>query len=117
MTFSAQLGVATVIAAAVGLLSGIGWPGFLVGAAFAGALWGILFAGSFARAEGGVDGAVGVVETRAYAVAAVVGLVLGYLFFRIGGGSESGNAAWWASGFIMAGVLVPAAGAASRHEQ
>lgn len=91
------LAVAALVTAAVGLLTADGWPGYVVGAGLALALWVMLYCGSLATP------ARGTVAPRAYALAALLGVVLGYVVFRIGGGG-----AFWAVGFILAGTVLPA---------
>ena len=102
---SRALTVAVAVTVAVGLLDGSGWPSFVIGAVLALALWVMLFAGSYATA-----GTRGTVDPRAYAVAAATGTALGYLTVRIG----DGNSAFWATGFIVAGAILPAALTSSR---
>lgn len=103
MTALAQLVVAALVTVAIGLLDGQGWPSYVMGAVLALALWVMLFAGSLATPTRGL------VAARSYGLAALLGLALGYLMARIADGG-----AWWAVGFIMAGVLVPATAAAAR---
>lgn len=81
----------------VGLLAGGEWPHFLIGAILGLALWVMLFAGSYARPHRGR------VDPREYAIAAAVGLALGYVMSLVGDGPT-----WWAVGFIIAGVIIPA---------
>ena len=90
--------VAVVVTAAVGLLDGQGWPSYLIGAVLCLALWVMLFSGSLAAA----GDRRGVVHPASYAVAAVVGVVLGLVLTRVG----DGNSAFWAAGFIAAGAIV-----------
>lgn len=101
--------VAAAIIVSIGLLGGRGWPSFVMGAILALALWVMLFFGSYAGAgsAGAVRGRVGVAE---YAVAAVVGVGLGYAMSLIADGPM-----WFPVGFILAGVLVPAGRLASRN--
>ncbi|SEC83161.1 hypothetical protein SAMN04489844_3076 [Nocardioides exalbidus] len=103
-----HLVVAAAVTVAVGLLTGGGWA-FLVGIALALSLWLMLFAGSYATRPGESRRTTSVGQ---YALAAVVGVVLGYAMFRLGG-----NPSFWAVGFIMAGVIVPAGSAASRESR
>lgn len=69
-------------------------------------LWVMLFASSYA----GASASHGTVSPRHYALAAVVAVVIGYVVYRVG----DDNASFWAVGFILAGVLVPAGSAAVR---
>ncbi|WP_345265132.1 hypothetical protein [Nocardioides nanhaiensis] len=87
----------------VGLLTGIGWPGYVIGAVLALSLWVMLFAGSYSGTHRGV------VDPVDFAIAAVVGLVIGFVVFLAG--DEPG---FWAVGVIMGGVLVPAGRSAQR---
>lgn len=96
--------VAVAVAVAVGLLTGAGWPGFLMGAVWALSLWVMLFFGSYATPRRGY------VQPAVYAAAAAAAVALGFVFFRTG----DGNAAWWAPAFIMAGAVFPAAWTAAK---
>ena len=96
--------VALVVTIVVGLASGGTWPYFVVGAVLALALWVMLFAGSYAGPQRGRTSAA------EYAAAAAIGLVIGYVMTEVGDGSS-----WWAVGFILAGVLVPAGRTAQRQ--
>jgi hypothetical protein len=96
------LAVATAVTVAVGLLTAVGWPGFVIGAVLAVALWLMLFLGSSEAVRHGA------VPLATYAGAAVVGVALGYVFFRLG----DENGAWWSVSFILAGAVM--AGASSR---
>lgn len=102
-TLAAHLLTALAITLAVGLLSGGGWA-FLVGAVLSLSLWVMLFAGSYSGERKGHTSA------RQYALSAAVAVVLGYAMFRLG----DDNASFWAVGFILAGVMVPAGAAAQR---
>jgi hypothetical protein len=99
--------VAAAVSAVVGLVSGDGWPGYLVGAVLALSLWLMLFFGSFG--QGARSAAV---PPAAYAGCAAVGLALGALFYLV---MDTGPA--WAIGFILAGVLWPAAARARADRQ
>lgn len=99
-TLAQQVLVAAVTTVVVGVLAGGEWPHFVIGALLALSLWVMLFAGSYARPRHAH------VDSREYAVAAVVGVALGYVVTWFGGGEE--NAVWWAVGFILAGVVIPA---------
>ena len=101
---AAAVAVAAAIALAVGLLSASGWTGYVVGAVLALSLWVMLFAGSWATPDRGR------VEMRAYAGAAALAVVLGYVMVRVGDGST----AFWAVGFILAGSVVPVVRSAAR---
>jgi hypothetical protein len=100
--------VVAAVSVAVGLLSGGAWA-LLVGFVLALSLWGMLFAGTYAVRPGEPRGTISLTQ---YAVAAGVAVVLGYVMVRIGG-----NPSFWAVGFIMAGVLVPAGSAAVRDAE
>ena len=99
-----KLLVAAAITLAIFLLGGREWPQLVVGAVLALSLWVMLFAGSYAGPQRGRTSAA------VYAVAAAVGLVIGYVMTQVGDGSS-----WWAVGFILAGVLVPAGRTAQRQ--
>ena len=92
----ATLLVAASTTLAVWLLSGRHWTDAVIGAVLSLSLWVMLFAGSFAGEPRGV------VPARVYAMAAVLGTALGYVFFR-----TQDNGAWWATGFILAGAVLP----------
>ncbi|MDZ5662444.1 hypothetical protein HN031_14430 [Nocardioides sp. zg-1308] len=102
----AHLLVALAFTVVVGLVSGGTWPYFVMGAGLALSLWVMLFAGSWAGPERETHGRT---SASHYAVAAAVALVLGYAMYVVGDG-----ASWWATGVILAGVLVPAGLVASR---
>ncbi|MEX5296920.1 hypothetical protein QYM41_16715 [Kocuria sp. CPCC 205268] len=87
------------ITVAIGLLTAVGWPGYVMGAGFGLSLWGMLWFGSFASVQRGT------VPARTYATAAAVAVPLGYVFYRLG----AQNGAWWAPAFILAGAVLPAA--------
>lgn len=86
--------------AAVGLLTADGWPGYVVGAVLAFSLWMMLFFGTYVEKR---DDAAWVAVDR-YLLASVVGVLLGFAMFALG----DDNAAFWAPGFIIAGVVLPA---------
>ncbi len=89
---------AAAVTVVVGVLTG-GWPGFLIGSVLALSLWMMLLFGSYAT-----NGQLArTVPPAAYAGAAVTGVLLGYLCFRLG----DDNGAWWAVGFIVAGAATP----------
>lgn len=98
---------AALMTLAIGLLAGIGWPGFVIGAVLALSLWVMLFAGSWST-----PGPHGVVDPTDFAIAAVLGVVIGYVVVLVG--DEPG---FWAVGVIMAGVLVPGGRAAQRGDR
>lgn len=100
-TSLASVLVTVVITASIGLLTAVGWPGYVMGAGFGLSLWLMLFFGSFSPARRGF------VSTRMYASAAGIALPLGYVLYRLG----EGNGAWWAPAFILAGAVLPAASA------
>lgn len=100
------LATAAAMTLVVGLLTGIGWPGYVIGAVLALSLWVMLFAGSWSGAHRGV------VDPVDYAIAAVLGLVIGVVVFVAG--DEPG---FWAVGVIMGGVLVPAGRSARRGDR
>lgn len=91
--------VAVVLTASIGLLTAVGWPGYVMGAGFGLSLWMMLFFGSFSSARRGF------VSARMYASGAAIALPLGYVFYRLG----EENGAWWAPAFILAGAVLPAA--------
>lgn len=97
--------VATAITVVVGLLTRDGWPGYAIGAGLALSLWVMLLFGSYAT----TGHLARTVSPTTYAGAAVTGVLLGYLSFRIG----DDNGVWWAVGFIAAGVLTPWASTAA----
>ena len=101
-----QVLVAAAITVAVGLLSGGEWPAFIIGAVLSLSLWVMLYAGACARPERPVQ-----LQPLAYLTAAVVGVALGYAFYRIG----DDNGVWWAVGFILAGVVLPIGAKANRE--
>jgi hypothetical protein len=103
-SFVLQLLIGLGITLAVWLLSGVEWPGLVIGAVLAVSLWLMLLLGPV---EEGKDRRV---PPLAYLSAAVVGVALGYAFYRIG--DENGS--WWAVGFIIAGVALPIGTAATR---
>ncbi|KNC19037.1 hypothetical protein AC792_08665 [Arthrobacter sp. RIT-PI-e] len=84
---------------AIGFLTSVGWPGFVMGAVFSLSLWMMLFFGSYATAHRGF------VPARAYLTAAAIAVPLGYIFFRLSGE----NAAMWAPALILVGAVLPAA--------
>lgn len=84
---------------AVGLLTSIGWPGFVIGAVLGLSLWVMLFFGSYATPDRGFPSA------RVHATAAAMAVVLGYVLVRLG----DGNPAMWVPGVIIAGAVLPAA--------
>lgn len=90
------------VSAAVGLLTGAGWPGFVVGAVLAVSLWAMLMFGiptNFTARS---------VPAWQFAAAALAAVVVGYVIFRLGGE----NPAMWAAGFIVAGAGAAAVAAA-----
>lgn len=89
--------IAGLTAVAIGLLDGQGWPSYVLGAVLALSLWVMLFAGSFAGPDRGS------VQPPQFAVAAVIGIALGFAIAHLGD-----NSSFWAVGFIMAGAVVPA---------
>jgi hypothetical protein len=101
--------IGIVIGVVVGFTSGGDWPYFVMGLVLALSLAVMLFFGSYAtrRAPG--------VEPRAYALAGLFSLVLGYAMYRFADSEPS----WWAVGFILAGALssaAPLAGASTRQQ-
>lgn len=101
----AQLLVAAAVTLVVGVVTGEGWPGYVVGAVLSLSLWVMIFAGSYAHPGGVADMRV---SPRQYALAAALGVAIGWAMYVVGDG-----ASWWAVGFILAGVLVPAGSAAA----
>lgn len=101
--------IAAAVAVAVGVLTGLGLPGFIIGVTLALVLWVMLFVGSQFRSRGAS------VPAAPYAMAAVAAVAIGYLVFRIG----DENPAFWSVGFIMAGAItsvIPRAGVASAQK-
>lgn len=92
--------VAGALTLAIGFISGGRWPHFLMGAIFALSLWLMLFIGS-----SGGSVIVRVVDWANYAMASAIALLLGSIFWIIGGRD---NGAWWGVGVILAGTLVSA---------
>jgi hypothetical protein len=101
----AQLLVAAAVTLVVGVVTGEGWPGYVVGAVLALSLWVMIFAASYAHPGGVADMRT---SPRQYALAAALGVAIGWAMYVVGDG-----ASWWAVGFILAGVLVPAGSAAT----
>ena len=93
------LAAAAGLTAAIGLISGGEWPHFVFGAVYALVLWMTLFFGTSAK-EGALTRAV---PWQTYAIAAVLVVGLGSVFYSMG----SENGAWWAPAVIMVGVLMP----------
>jgi hypothetical protein len=89
------IAVAVAVTVAVGLLTAVGWPGYLIGAALARAWWVMCALG------GSTPSRRGTAALKVYAGGAAFAVVLGYVFFRLGGE----NAGWWAPAFIMTGAL------------
>ena len=100
-----KLLVAAAITLAIFLLGGREWPLLVVGAALALSLWVMLFAGSYADEQ-----RRGPVATRDYALGAAIGVAMGYVFKLVGDGG-----AWWAVGFILAGVMIPSVSTATQR--
>lgn len=98
--------VAAATTVVVGIVTADGWPGYVVGAVLSLALWMMLFAGTWAQ-PGGLQW----VRVRDFLVASVLGLLLGGALFL----ASDDNAAFWAPGFIVGGVLLPSASAAVRR--
>ncbi|WP_147454099.1 hypothetical protein [Tessaracoccus antarcticus] len=88
------LAVVVGVSVAVGLLTDVGWPGFVIGAVLSFSLWVMLFLGpaNFAARS---------VPASQFAWAALGSVALGYLIFRLGGE----NPVMWATGFIAVGVV------------
>ncbi|NUS40336.1 MAG: hypothetical protein HOP97_01705 [Terrabacter sp.] len=103
--YLAQLLVAAAVTLVVGVVTGDGWPAYVVGAVLALSLWVMLLAGSYSHPGGVADMRV---PTRQYALAAALAVAFGWAMYVVGDG-----ATWWAVGFILAGVLVPAGSAAT----
>ncbi|GAA3690599.1 hypothetical protein FB459_0408 [Yimella lutea] len=83
------------------------WAYPLIGAILALALWGMLLAGSYGHKE-----RRGIVEPRSYAIAGLLGVVAGSIV-----GTLTGENSFWAVGFIIAGVLLPAASASTGKDR
>lgn len=91
--------VAVGLTVGIGLVSGIGWAGYLLGATLAVTLWLIVFCGTLA---GPKDRSSERVPARTYAVAATFAVLLGAVVFWI-----TGTPSFWAVAVIVAGVLAP----------
>ncbi len=91
------LAVALPVTVAVGLIDDQGWPSYAIGAVLCLSLWVMLFAGSYA----GQRSSRGVVDPMSYAVAAVIGIVVGLVLVQVGDDS-----ALWSAGFIIGAVTV-----------
>lgn len=92
--------VAVALTLTIAFISGGRWPHFLMGAIFALSLWLMLFIGS-----SGGNVVVRAVDSSNYAMASAIALLLGFVFWIVGGGE---NGAWWGVGVILAGTLVSA---------
>lgn len=92
--------VAVALALAIAVISGGRWPHYLMGAIFALSLWLMLFIGT-----SGANVVVRAVDWRNYAMASAIALLLGSVFWIVGGRD---NGAWWGVGAILAGTLVSA---------
>lgn len=103
-TFIPQVLVGIGITLAIWLLSDAEWPGLVIGAVLAVALWLML---RLRPIEEGQDPGVPAVN---YLATAVVGVALGYLFYRLG----DENAVWWSVGFILAGLVIPVSTSVTR---
>ena len=106
-TFIPHVLVAIGVTLAVWLLSDAEWPGLVIGAVLALALWLML---RLRPIEEGQDPGVPAVS---YLATAVVGVALGYLFYRLG----DENAVWWSVGFILAGLVIPASTTVTRGSE
>lgn len=107
MRLLSSLLVAAAVTVVVGLVSGDGWAGYVVGAVLALSLWVMLYFGAMGA---GVKPAR--VPPLHYAGAAAVALALGAASYWLLDVGPS-----WAIGFIMAGVLWPAFDRARRDRQ
>jgi hypothetical protein len=103
-SFVPQVLVGLGITLAIWLLTDDGWPGLVIGAVLALALWLVL---RLRPIEEGRDPGVPAIG---YLATAVVGVALGYLFYRLG----DENAVWWSVGFILAGLVIPVSTTVSR---
>jgi hypothetical protein len=103
-TFVPQVLIGIGVTLAMWLLSCAEWPGLVIGAVLAFALWLML---RLRPVEEGRDPGVPAV---AYLAAAVVGVGLGHLFYRLG----DENAVWWSVGFILAGLVIPVSATMTR---
>ena len=104
-TYVAHVLIGVGITVAIWLLTDDGWPGLIIGAVLAVALWLMLRIGPVA--EGEEPG----VRATGYLATGVVGVALGYAFFRIG----DGNGVWWSVGFILAALVLPVGTSAVRR--
>ncbi len=103
-TFVPHVLVGIGISVAIWLLSDDGWPGLVIGAILAVTLWVMLRIGPVPEGE---DPAV---PATGYLATAVVGVGLGYVFYRLG----DENGVWWSVGFILAGLVLPVRTAVGR---
>ena len=88
----AQLLVAAAVTLVVGVVTGEGWPGYVVGAVLSLSLWVMIFAGSYAHPGGVADMRV---SPRQYALAAALGVAIGWAMYVVGdgaAGATSGSA-------------------------
>lgn len=99
--------VAAAVSVVVGLVSGDGWAGYVVGAILALSLWAMLLFGAMGQGRPMTG-----VPPLHYAGCAAAALALGVVSYLLVGGGPS-----WAIGFIFAGVLWPAADRARRDRQ
>ncbi|MEO7587741.1 MAG: hypothetical protein ABIS84_06895 [Arachnia sp.] len=99
------LAVVVGVSVAVGLLTGVGWPGVLIGAALSLSLWVMLLFGIHANL------AARAVPAGQFALAAAAAVAVGYMIFRVGGSDP----ATWSVGFIAAGAGAFALAAVQRH--
>ncbi|GAA1118594.1 hypothetical protein [Arthrobacter flavus] len=91
------------ITVAVGVSTSIGWPGFVIAGLLGVALWIMLSCKADALERRRA------VTTKSYALAALVAVPLGYLFFRLG----DGNTMMWVLAFIVVGTIFPSRTATS----
>ncbi len=97
-TFPASFLTWALMTVAIGLITSVGWPGFVMGAVFGLSLWMMLFFGSYATPRRGS------VSARAYTTAALIAVPLGFVFFLLSGQ----NLAMWAPAIILVGAIFPA---------
>ncbi len=101
---SALLGAGLAISGAVGLLTGKGWPGFVIGALLALALWVMLFYGVSQNLR------TRNVPASQYGAAALAAVLVGFLVYKLSGD----NPTMWSVGFIVVGAGAIAVDAARR---
>lgn len=92
---SVLLVVGLAISAAVGLLTGIGWPGFVIGAVLSVALWIMLFFGVSQNLK------TRIVPAGQYGATAIAAVVVSFLVYKLSGEKP----VMWSVGFIIVGAV------------